>query len=113
MTATLSSPLILLRPGHETERQVWQALAPNRADWNRVSTTFSLQRSLSREMAAPKHIPKLHELPLQAGHPPRSAWGLWKEKDDRLGSLHWLSDKAVLHAVAEIKTGQRVTLQYG
>lgn len=62
-------------------------------------------------MPAPKSLPKLSELPLEPGNPPNSAWGLWG-KGDRLGSLNYLTDEAVLNALkTEVKSGQRVGLE--
>ncbi|KAJ1333119.1 cyclase family protein [Microdochium nivale] len=61
-------------------------------------------------MPTPTKFPKLDELPLNAGDPPNSAWGLWGEQD-KLGSLNHLTDELVLKAVqSEIKTGERVGL---
>ncbi|KAG8156874.1 hypothetical protein KVR01_013287 [Diaporthe batatas] len=61
-------------------------------------------------MLARKSLPKLSELPLDPNHPPNSAWGLWG-KGDKLGSLNYLTDEAVLNAVkTEVKNGQRVGL---
>lgn len=58
-------------------------------------------------------LPKLSELPLNAGDPPKSAWGLWDDsKDGSLGSLNYLTDDLALKAAKEeIRTGQRVSLE--
>jgi hypothetical protein len=57
-------------------------------------------------------LPSLDELPLKAGDPPNSAWGLWGP-GDKLGSLNYLTDEAVLTAVKEeVQTGARVGLEY-
>ena len=57
-----------------------------------------------------KTLPALEDLPLRAGDPPFSAWGLWE--NDQLGSLNYLSDEVVLSAAKdEIRTGRRVGLK--
>ncbi|KAL3481296.1 putative cyclase-domain-containing protein [Aspergillus californicus] len=54
-------------------------------------------------------IPDFNDLPLRAGDPPHSAWGLWK--NPALGALNHLTDDVVLRAVQEeIRTGERVTV---
>jgi hypothetical protein len=79
-----------------------------------IRTLFSyadFQVTYITSMAAPKSLPKLSDLPLDPSHPPNSAWGLWG-KGDKLGSLNYLTDDAVLNAVKrEVKTGQRVGLE--
>jgi hypothetical protein len=55
-------------------------------------------------------ICRFDELPLRAGDPPHSAWGLWE--NDHLGSLNYLNDEKVLGAARnEIRTGKRVSLK--
>ncbi|KIW90574.1 uncharacterized protein Z519_09221 [Cladophialophora bantiana CBS 173.52] len=54
-------------------------------------------------------LPRFDELPLSAGDPPYSAWGLWK--DSSLGSLNHLTADRVLQAARnQIITGTRVCL---
>ena len=56
-------------------------------------------------------IPRLDELPLNAGDPPNSAWGLWGAEDE-LGSLNYLTDETVLKATKEeVQTGERVGME--
>ncbi|OAA68634.1 hypothetical protein SPI_00829 [Niveomyces insectorum RCEF 264] len=63
-------------------------------------------------MASQGSLPALSDLPLKAGDPPNSAWGLWGDKA-ALGALNRLTDEVVLNAVKnEIKTGERVGLEY-
>jgi len=59
-------------------------------------------------------LPTLDSLPLHAGDPPTSAWGLWGDsKDASLGSLNYLTDDLVLKTLKEeVKTGERVGLEY-
>lgn len=62
-----------------------------------------------------KQIPPLSQLPLNAGDPPNSAWGLWGEgsEDPALGSLNYLTNELVLQAAkSEIQTGERIGLEY-
>ena len=54
-------------------------------------------------------IPLYDELPLRAGDPHHSAWGLWENR--ALGALNHLTDEVVLKAKDEIQTGERVTLE--
>lgn len=55
-------------------------------------------------------ICRFDELPLRAGDPPHSAWGLWE--DNHLGSLNYLGDEKVLEtAKKEIQTGERISLK--
>ncbi|KAL1854819.1 hypothetical protein Daus18300_011335 [Diaporthe australafricana] len=54
--------------------------------------------------------PEFHELPLNTGDPPYSAWGLWGA-GDKLGSLNYLTDEVVLKTIKEeVITGERVGL---
>ncbi|KAE8315900.1 putative cyclase-domain-containing protein [Aspergillus transmontanensis] len=62
---------------------------------------------MSSPLARP--IPSFDELPLRAGDPHHSAWGLWK--NPALGALNHLTDGSVQKAAKEeIQTGERVTL---
>jgi hypothetical protein len=62
-------------------------------------------------MLAVSEIPRFEQLPLREGDPPFSAWGMWKNVEH--GSLNYLSDEKVLKAARnEIKTGERVSLEY-
>lgn len=71
----------------------------------------SLNFGTSSRMAPPATIPKLEELPLNAGDPPNSAWGLWGP-GDKLGSLNYLTGEVVLKTIQEeVKTGDRVGLE--
>lgn len=53
--------------------------------------------------------PSFHDLPLRAGDPPFSAWGLYGS-DDKLGTLNLLTPHIVAEAAKEIKTGLRIGL---
>jgi hypothetical protein len=57
-------------------------------------------------------LPKLADLPLNNGDPPKSAWGLWGDsKEASLGSLNYLTNEVVLRATKEeVRTGERVGL---
>jgi len=59
--------------------------------------------------AAPTR-PRFDQLPLHAGDPKVSAWGLWGE-DDELGSLNMLKNERVKEAVREVRTGERIALK--
>ncbi|KFY23351.1 hypothetical protein V491_02588 [Pseudogymnoascus sp. VKM F-3775] len=62
---------------------------------------------MSSPLAQP--IPKFDDLPLRAGDPHHSAWGLWR--NPALGALNHLTDETVLRAAREeILTGERVTM---
>ena len=60
-------------------------------------------------------LPELWQLPLNEGDPPHSAWGLWNDsKTASLGSLNYLTDDVVLKTTREeVRTGERVGLEYG
>lgn len=67
-------------------------------------------------MAARKDpLPDFVDLPLNENDPPHSAWGLWNDsKNASLGSLNYLTDDVVLETTREeVKTGERVGLEYG
>lgn len=58
-----------------------------------------------------KQIPPFEQLPLRAGDPPYSAWGLWDKPE--LGALNYLSEENTLQsAKEEIQTGVRIGLKY-
>lgn len=50
-------------------------------------------------------LPSYRELPVTAGAPPGSAWGLWGP-DDQLGTLNLLDDARTLAAVGAVRTGR-------
>jgi hypothetical protein len=56
-------------------------------------------------------FPKFSELPLDASHPPHSAWGLWGP-DDELGTLNHLTPERTIEAAKLITTGIRVGLNW-
>ncbi|KAL8298773.1 hypothetical protein RB597_007407 [Gaeumannomyces tritici] len=57
-------------------------------------------------------IPSFDDLPLRAGDPPSSAWGLYGDSDE-LGTLNRLTDERVAAAARdEIKTGVRISLNW-
>jgi len=55
--------------------------------------------------------PPFSALPLDPAGPPGNAWGLYG-KDDVLGALNTLTPAVVAAAAAEIKTGERVSLDW-
>jgi hypothetical protein len=58
-----------------------------------------------------KQVHSFEQLPLRAGDPPYSAWGLWDKPE--LGALNYLSDENTLKvAKEEIQTGVRIGLKY-
>ena len=74
----------------------------------------SLRTSIQVAMAStPSHQakrrPAFSELPLCAGDPPFSAWGLYG-LDDELGSLNLLTEETVVDASREIVRGKRIGL---
>jgi hypothetical protein len=56
-------------------------------------------------------LPSFGDLPLRPDDPPYSAWGLYGE-DDNLGFLNRLTSDVVLEAAKEIRTGQRISLNW-
>ncbi|KAF2805370.1 putative cyclase [Mytilinidion resinicola] len=59
-----------------------------------------------------KPYPKFTDLPLDATHPPHTAWGLYG-LDDELGTLNQLTPERTVVAAREIKTGLRFGLNWG
>ena len=55
--------------------------------------------------------PSFDHLPLHAGEPPLSAWGLWGS-DDELGTLNLLDAETVKAALNEVTTGERIPVKY-
>lgn len=55
--------------------------------------------------------PPFSALPLDPHGPPGNAWGLYGECD-RLGALNLLTPEVVAEAAREIRTGQRVSLDW-
>ncbi|KAI9901084.1 hypothetical protein N3K66_002901 [Trichothecium roseum] len=59
------------------------------------------------------NYPDFSQLPLDKDGPHGNAWGLWGP-DDQLGTLNLLTDDVVAKAASEnIKTGQRVSINWG
>jgi hypothetical protein len=60
-------------------------------------------------------LPEFDDLPLSENDPPYSAWGLWNDsKTASLGSLNYLTDDVVVKTTREeVRTGERVGLEYG
>lgn len=60
-------------------------------------------------------LPEFRHLPLNENDPPHSAWGLWNDsKTASLGSLNYLTDDVALKTTREeVRTGERVGLEYG
>jgi hypothetical protein len=58
-----------------------------------------------------KAIPSFSKLPLNAGDPHHSAWGLYG-KNDELGTINRLTSDVVLAAKDEIRTGERFSLNW-
>ena len=54
--------------------------------------------------------PRFEDLPLRAGDPKGSSWGLWGE-DDELGTLNLLTPEVTRKAAAEVTTGEVVALK--
>lgn len=55
--------------------------------------------------------PPFDELPLDKDGPPGNAWGLYGPNDE-LGALNMLTPETVVAAAQEIKTGERVSLDW-
>jgi len=51
-----------------------------------------------------ENLPSYRELPVQAGAPPGSSWGLWGD-DDQLGTLNLLTDDRTRRATAMVQRG--------
>lgn len=58
---------------------------------------------------SPDDLPTFAELPVAAGAPPGSAWGLWGA-DDRVGTLNLLTEESVRRAAATVRTGEVIPL---
>jgi hypothetical protein len=67
----------------------------------------------SKSMANPLELkrPPFEDLPLDKSGPPGNAWGLYGANDE-LGSLNQLTPAVVASAAGEIKTGERVSLDW-
>jgi len=61
-------------------------------------------------MSAPSR-PPFADLPLDKNGPPKNAWGLYG-KDDELGALNLITPDTVKAAAQEIRTGERVSLDW-
>jgi kynurenine formamidase len=53
----------------------------------------------------PTDLPAYRDLPVVAGMPPGSSWGLWGE-DDQLGTLNLLTDERTVRALAHVRSGR-------
>jgi hypothetical protein len=58
--------------------------------------------------------PKYRDLPIKAGAPAGSAWGVFDKdgKKDVHGTLNFITPEAVVAAKQEIQTGESVVLKY-
>ena len=59
----------------------------------------------------PTSRPSFDKLPLNKAGPPGNAWGLYASNDE-LGALNLITPSTVKAAAQEIKTGQRVSLDW-
>lgn len=56
-------------------------------------------------------LPSFRELPVRAGAPPHSSWGVWGDGDgDRLGCWSTIDAAATLRGVASVRTGRVFSL---
>jgi hypothetical protein len=56
-------------------------------------------------------LPDFDHLPIRAGAPPRSAWGLWGDEDE-LGTLNLLTPERVVRAARLVRTGRTFGLNW-
>jgi hypothetical protein len=58
-------------------------------------------------------VPKYRDLPVQAGAPAGSAWGVFDKSGERdsFGTLNFITREAVVAAKEEIQTGESVVLK--
>ena len=101
-----------------TGDRVWQAicirfhLTLGVSSFQATSVSAAVCIVPSKSFAAmSKAIPKFSELPLRAGDPPHSAWGIYGP-DDELGTVNRLTKEVVLAAKDEIRTGDRFSLNW-
>jgi hypothetical protein len=69
-------------------------------------------KNTTRQELTMKSRPAFENLPLLAGDPPLSAWGLYGSRDE-LGALNLLTPEVVLEAKSEILLGRTFSLKYG
>ncbi|HWE62598.1 MAG TPA: hypothetical protein VHB98_12865, partial [Chloroflexota bacterium] len=56
-------------------------------------------------------LPDFDHLPVRAGAPPRSAWGLWGD-DDEFGTLNLLTPERVVRAARLVRKGRTFGLNW-
>jgi kynurenine formamidase len=56
-------------------------------------------------------LPRFDDLPVTPGAPPRSAWGLWGERDE-LGTLNLLTPERIAEAARLVQTGKTFGLTW-
>ena len=69
-----------------------------------------IPQSIESKPSAQVVRPSFDDLPLNAGDPKGSAWGLWGPQDER-GTLNLITDDVVRRAQQEIVTGAVVQLK--
>jgi kynurenine formamidase len=56
-------------------------------------------------------IPRYADLPIDPGHPPRSAWGVFGDRDE-LGTLNLVGEEQVAHAASLVRRGAVYSLNW-
>jgi kynurenine formamidase len=59
----------------------------------------------------PDGLPRFADLPIDPGHPPRSAWGVFGE-DDEVGTINHLTAARVAHAASLVRRGAVFSLNW-
>ena len=62
-------------------------------------------------MPVPERLPSYSELPVKAGAPPRSAWGLFGD-DDQVGCVNLMTPAKAVEAAALVRTGRSFALNW-
>ena len=62
-------------------------------------------------MPVPERLPSYSELPVKAGAPPRSAWGLFGD-DDQVGCVNLMTPAKAVEAARLVRTGRSFALNW-
>ncbi|MGH7916863.1 MAG: hypothetical protein ACREQE_05295, partial [Candidatus Binataceae bacterium] len=102
-----SAPKLSAKPGGKTANapQIAVRAAKPKAKTRRVTSSGRAQPAPTPYRAPAPDLPSYDELPVRAGAPAGSAWGVFGD-DDQLGTINLLTPERVREATGSIREGR-------